>query len=1145
MNSTSTAGELASEKVQRDSSAASLNLAEPRVQATEIHSQPVQHGAKEELVQTRDSAKQDLASDSLEATNAGGQADLEEDEHSPTNDIRDDVSIASGSLFRETLATPWNYGKQRPDWMVERDKRHGTKYARVAAICTEGLENRVGMLEKELLELQYKFDSGERPIKESDDPLTPESRCADAIPLKIMQIRLKDWKDYNFYLPNKWSKASIFLATTTETPSFQLETINSNAHGQGMNHQSSNQGISYNKNGHVDDVRRPGPSDPVRLTFNSPWPLMLIEFLSGEHITPTETWIYPYKHLVVYEKQIRKTVELLKEVNVDGVEPKDLSHHLKDILSEVVRILGPKRDDVEYSETYVSNILQRRGDFKNHHWKVKQSSPKIEDEELEDDTDAEPGLASVSPLDDPITKVSERSNQAPEANPIAEGIPYMCTCLKDARDHLQLLVNTMDLHLGSLLTLRKAIRDRALSKIRFEHLWHLFQPGDLVVTSRQPHQAYRVIHVSGGRPLVTTTDIIRKDDVAEVRPNFHRQSQISPFNIDCVRFDFDGEKFGPVQETISILEYEEDRLITKLDVHPMSYAEKEKELAKSLLDRGRRFAEYHDYKHRRYEGLSLSEPQEEIESEVIIDFTQAFRQSDYAKYKPQIGLQGATRADEREVYEDRCPANEGDQCLKLDHNNLVVDTEFDKMQMDRFLNVESRGMFLESRGVAQALTEDQLILLPYRVHGFSLRSRHWVPLNIDLLREIKQNDALDGQNSGFDDLVIPQEYKRIVKALVKSHALSSRPVNREGTDRQQIDLIRGKGKGLIILLHGVPGVGKTSTAESVAAYTGRPLFPITCGDIGQTAYEVEKNLEGIFLLARKWGCVLLLDEADVFLAKRERGGDSIDRNALISVFLRTLEYYSGILFLTTNRIGSFDEAFKSRIHISLYYAPLSKSQTLDVWAMNLNRLSKSNRDIYVDRSEIEAFARSHWNDGKRWNGRQIRNAFQTAVALAEYEFQEKCQRCEKTGDKPPFRPALEDRHFKAVARTSAEFDDYLQSVMHGQTHEQKALVSEMRNDTYDPERGTDTPSGKKHSYQRAVRPGRSGEQPPVREGDTFTKRAVTPPATPQLLSASSAGSSAPMTEEEEYRQYKAELEKKRQAEKMERFRKMHEMEQMG
>lgn len=44
------------------------------------------------------------------------------------------------------------------------------------------------------------------------------------------------------------------------------------------------------------------------------------------------------------------------------------------------------------------------------------------------------------------------------------------------------------------------------------------------------------------------------------------------------------------------------------------------------------------------------------------------------------------------------------------------------------------------------------------------------------------------------------------------------------------DLVRGKGKGLIVLLHGVPGVGKTSTAECVAEYTGRPLYSLTCGE---------------------------------------------------------------------------------------------------------------------------------------------------------------------------------------------------------------------------------------------------------------------------------------------------------------------------
>ena len=109
---------------------------------------------------------------------------------------------------------------------------------------------------------------------------------------------------------------------------------------------------------------------------------------------------------------------------------------------------------------------------------------------------------------------------------------------------------------------------------------------------------------------------------------------------------------------------------------------------------------------------------------MIVDFTQAFRQPDYAIHKPQIGPQGATTADYREVYEDYCPVHKI-QCLRTDHNNLVDDTEFDKLRMDRFLNNESHGIFLESRTVSQTLTEDQLILLPYRVHGFSLRSRKW------------------------------------------------------------------------------------------------------------------------------------------------------------------------------------------------------------------------------------------------------------------------------------------------------------------------------------------------------------------------------------------------------------------------------------
>ncbi len=421
------------------------------------------------------------------------------------------------------------------------------------------------------------------------------------------------------YTTSKWSKASVFLATTTEAPSFQLETIRRDTYSQGSNLQPSEQGLSHNKNDHLEDVQRPGSgsSNTARLMFRSPWPSILLELLSGGPINRTDAWIYPFKHIVIYEKQIRKCVELLNEMNVDGVEAKTLSHTLSMIISEAVRTFGPRRDDVEYSDSYVSNILQKSFALKNHNLKVQQSSPKDQEEELEEHTEAGPDMSSISPVDDPVAKVPKGTNLTPKASSVPEENPCVCMCLKDARDHLQLLVNTIDSHLGSLLTLHNAIRDRVVSKIRFEHLRNLFQLGDLVVTSKQPHQAYRVIHVSGGRPLLMTTEFgeLRrgdKDDDDELRPTFRRQSQVSPFNIDCVKFDFDGEKFGPVQLTISMFEYDEDRMITKLDVYPMSYAEKEEGLTKRLLDRGRRFAEYHEFKQRRYEGLSLSEPQEEV-----------------------------------------------------------------------------------------------------------------------------------------------------------------------------------------------------------------------------------------------------------------------------------------------------------------------------------------------------------------------------------------------------------------------------------------------------------------------------------------------------------------------------------------------------
>ena len=300
-----------------------------------------------------------------------------------------------------------------------------------------------------------------------------------------------------------------------------------------------------------------------------------------------------------------------------------------------------------------------------------------------------------------------------------------------------------------------------------------------------------------------------------------------------------------------------------------------------------------------------------------------------------------------------------------------------------------------------------------------------------------------------------------MSSLVHNHFYNKRAELSDRETSHDSDIVRGKGKGLVVLLHGAPGVGKTSTAETIAEAYRKPLLPITCGDLGLTAKEVEAELADKFHLAELWDCVLLLDEADVFLAQRAR--TDVRRNSLVSVFLRVLEYFTGILFLTTNRVGAFDEAFKSRIHISLYYPPLDWNQTKAIWEMNMAKLrdKKIRRDerLIADEEQLYQFARQHYKVNRpkntQWNGRQIRNAFQTAAALAEFEAHEATQKAKRSvgvGEESKlFESDLKVEHFETVAVASSEFDDYLYKVR-GKTDSSRAFFDQERADQYQPAR---------------------------------------------------------------------------------------------
>ena len=281
-----------------------------------------------------------------------------------------------------------------------------------------------------------------------------------------------------------------------------------------------------------------------------------------------------------------------------------------------------------------------------------------------------------------------------------------------------------------------------------------------------------------------------------------------------------------------------------------------------------------------------------------------------------------------------------------------------------------------------------------------------VSLEVDRIREVEWNKA------AFDSLVINRNAKELVQALV-----TNRLVAEKGTDP-----IEDKGNGLTILLHGGPGTGKTFTAESVAEFAEKPLYRVTCGDIGTLPEDVEQYLDSALHLGKIWDCVVLLDEADVFLEQRSLS--DLQRNALVSVFLRLLEYYDGILILTSNRVGTFDEAFKSRIQLSLNYPPLTLPQRKKIWLNLINRLRKLQQPN-IDFEDVECYVSELAE--KDMNGRQIRNAITTARQLAKFKGRDM---------------SYED--LKHVIGVASEFDEYLFEVKEKLTDDVIARESGIR-----------------------------------------------------------------------------------------------------
>jgi SpoVK/Ycf46/Vps4 family AAA+-type ATPase len=155
-------------------------------------------------------------------------------------------------------------------------------------------------------------------------------------------------------------------------------------------------------------------------------------------------------------------------------------------------------------------------------------------------------------------------------------------------------------------------------------------------------------------------------------------------------------------------------------------------------------------------------------------------------------------------------------------------------------------------------------------------------------------------------------------------------------------------------------------AEAVADRTQRPLFHLQAEDLGINAAVLGANIKKVFQMATDWNAVILLDEADVFMA--ERHPQDIARNELVSIFLRELEYFRGIIFLTTNLYSTIDSAFRSRISLHLLFNPLTPEARMLVWEKFLDRLSPRQPKSSADPERPVALENGQGKDGSAESG---------------------------------------------------------------------------------------------------------------------------------------------------------------------------------
>jgi hypothetical protein len=497
------------------------------------------------------------------------------------------------------------------------------------------------------------------------------------------------------------------------------------------------------------------------------------------------------------------------------------------------------------------------------------------------------------------------------------------------KSHLQVLYDILYPELKEVLQELKDFKKNGV--VSYERIWAIFQPGCTVLASRYDH------------PLALRLQSARFGETQCDGPCYMLRSKF---------VDFGASQFGFNDMMHTVPKFDGVIPITELPCYPIEHHPDTATVTAALISRGRIFERLVGYHYKYCNGQGITKDRNGNTVKVTVNCRVIIDAEMYGKFNPNMGRSlsslrnGQIENSAAQCFNDDDPPppiffNRRNQSFELED-----DAMFDGRAADNKTSLK--------------LTDNEALLCNPMVKGYALKVKRWLEFYVGDISEVAFNE------NAFGSLVLPEAQKNLILSFAKSQVKFKNEFD---------DVIEGKGKGIIMLLSGGPGIGKTLTAESVAEEMRTPLYTMSAGDLGSDADDIEYNLANILEMMAKWDSVLLLDECDVFLEARSR--HDLARNRVVSVFLRTLEYYEGILFLTTNRVTDMDPAFDSRIHLSLEYPPLDREARKAVWSGFLDRSVGGRGGAHrLTDDEINVLA------GLDINGRQIKNVLKMASLLS-------------------------------------------------------------------------------------------------------------------------------------------------------------------